>query len=269
MRRFVHSALVAGLVLTGAATASADERDFCPDRPGNGTPACVLDKGRVQLEVGLFDGSYSHQAGTTENTYAVGSTELRVGVAETTEVQLSWTPYTTSRQRDRATGSAVRMDGTGDVTVALRQSLRNPDGGGFAVAIQPFVTAPSGDRKIGGGAWQGGIIMPVSVALSQDVSVGLSPEIDILPDMDGHGSHLGWSGTAGIGVAWDNVTAGAELSLSIDDDPAGHQTMASVNVTTAWTPAFAHDVQFDVAVYIGLTHDTPDAEIVAGIAHRF
>ena len=43
--------------LTGAAR--AQERDFCADRPGKGSPPCVLDKGRFQVEVSGADAAFT------------------------------------------------------------------------------------------------------------------------------------------------------------------------------------------------------------------
>jgi hypothetical protein len=44
--------LVALLIYAIAAPAHAEGlRDFCPDRPGKGTPPCILDKGHIQAEM--------------------------------------------------------------------------------------------------------------------------------------------------------------------------------------------------------------------------
>ena len=46
------------------AAARAGEREFCPDRPGLGTPACTIDAGRAAIEVGLADWTREEEAGT-------------------------------------------------------------------------------------------------------------------------------------------------------------------------------------------------------------
>ena len=60
MKLLLPTALAAAFMVSLAASASAQDgelRDFCADRPGKGTPTCILDQGHIQLEVGLFDGA--------------------------------------------------------------------------------------------------------------------------------------------------------------------------------------------------------------------
>ncbi|RZJ74508.1 MAG: transporter, partial [Brevundimonas sp.] len=56
MRLLLSAALIAStLAVTApvlAQDASSAPRDFCADRPGKGTPTCVLDQGRWQVELG-------------------------------------------------------------------------------------------------------------------------------------------------------------------------------------------------------------------------
>ena len=57
------------LFCASATIAHADQlRDLCPDRPGLGTPACTVDKGRVLLEVGLADWTRDDSGGTRTDT---------------------------------------------------------------------------------------------------------------------------------------------------------------------------------------------------------
>ncbi|MBT9470454.1 MAG: transporter [Pseudomonadota bacterium] len=264
--RILAGAALASLSLAAAQAQGAPERrDFCADRPGKGSPSCVIDPGVFQAEVGAFDASFQRSGPGSSDTYAIGELELRLGLTPTTEGQIAWTPYT--QVRDRSGGQSVRTEGVGDVTFALRRSLKNPDGSGVSVALQPFVSAPTGKSGIGAGAWQGGLIAPISVPLSADISLALAPEFDVVADADGHGSHLGWVGVVGISRSFGALSLGAELWAAVDDDPAERTTQASFDLTLAWTPV--DDLQFDFGVNAGLTRDTPDLQVGAGIARRF
>ena len=66
--------LLALLASLGANAAQAgDLRDFCPNRPGKGSPACILDAGHWQVETDIVDGTRDHRAGvTTTPTLFVG-----------------------------------------------------------------------------------------------------------------------------------------------------------------------------------------------------
>jgi hypothetical protein len=265
----VGLAALAWVAAAHAAHAEDAGRDFCADRPGKGSPPCVLDAGRFQAELGVADGAWSRGGGVSTDDTAFGALELRLGLTSTLEGQLSWTAHERIRQKDRASGAVSTVDGGGDVGLALRWSLRNPAGDGVSVALQPFVTAPTGAEGIGGDAWQGGVIVPISLPLNADWSLALSPELDARADADGSGRHAGFGGAVGIGRSFGPVALGVELWADRDQDPSGHVTSASLDLTAGWIPASAKDLQLDASAYVGLNRDTPDLEVAVGVAKRF
>src|SRR5438552_7676042 len=72
------------LLLLGAGAARAGtpdaSRDLCPDRPGKGTPPCILDVGHWQLEVGAVDFQHGQAAGVTTDAWSWGGLEARLGL---------------------------------------------------------------------------------------------------------------------------------------------------------------------------------------------
>ncbi len=262
-------ALIAGAGLAVAAQAQTESRDFCPDRPGKGSPPCVLDVGRFQAELGLVDSAFRRGGGTSVDDTALGGLELRLGLTPVLEGQLSWTAHQRIRTKDRADGTVSTVSGSGDLTGAVRWSLRDPGGEGLSIALQPFVTAPTGADGIGGGKWQGGVIAPISIPLNADWSLALSPELDARPNADGSGRHAGLALAAGVGRSVGPFALGAELWVDVDDDPADRVTSASFDLTAGWTPKALPDVQFDASAYVGLNRATPDLELVLGVARRF
>lgn len=257
--------ILAALALTGVAR--AQERDFCADRPGKGSPPCVLDKGRLQIEVSGVDAAFTRGGGVSINDVSYGALELRLGLTSIVEGQVNWTPRERVRTRDH--GAVSTVSGAGDLGLGLRWSLRNPAGEGLSIAIEPSLTAPTGDRGIGGGKWQGGVVVPVSIPLSPDWSLSLSPQLAARPNAFGDGRHAGYALAGGVGRAVGPVALGAELWVDVDDDPAARVTKASFDLTAAWTPQALKDVQLDASAYVGLNRKTPDLELVVGLAHRF
>lgn len=255
------------LAWAGGAQAGDGARDFCADRPGKDTPACILDVGRVQFEMGLVDSTHDRQAGVTTDTTDIGDLDLRFGLTPSMEAEVSWSPQVI--QRTHGGGTRERISGSGDLTFGFRQSLRNPDGSGFSAAVQPFLTAPTGRKGIGAGAWGGGVIVPLTWQVSEAVGLGLTPEVDVVRDADRHGSHLAWTGVASASRQVGAVTFAADIWVSRDDDPSGHATQASFDVDAAWQPANLKDLAFDVGVNTGLNHQTPDVEAYVGLARRF
>ena len=260
---------LAVLAWAAAAQAQDAERDFCADRPGKGSPPCVLDAGRFQAELGVADGAWSRGGGVSTDDETYGALELRLGLSSTLEGQLAWNAHERVRDEDRATGDAATAEGAGDLTLGLRWSLRNPGGDGVSVALQPFVSAPTGTGGIGDGTWLGGVIVPLSVPLDTNWSLALSPEVSARPDADGSGRHVGFGGAVGVGRSFGPVALGVELWADRDEDPSDGVTSASFDLTAAWTPASVKDLQLDASAYVGLNRATPDLELAVGVAKRF
>lgn len=260
-------AALALTVLVAAGAARAEERDFCADRPGKGSPPCVMDAGRFQAELGGVDAAFTRGGGISVDDMSYGALELRLGLTSTVEGQLSWTAHERIRTKDDGVVSTV--SGAGDLGLGLRWSLKNPAGDGLSAAIQPYVTAPTGAHGVGSDLWLGGVIVPLSIPLDADWSLSLSPQVEARENASGSGRHAGYALAAGVGRAVGPVNLGAELWVDRDDDPSGRATQASFDLTAAWTPKTLHDVQLDASAYVGLNRQTPDLELVVGIAHRF
>lgn len=247
---------------------AAPSRDLCPDRPGLGTPPCTVEPGHLVAELGLGDWTRESDAQGRTDTVEAGDLLLRYGLTDSLEAQLGWTAYGHVRQRDRVGGAISRTDGVGDVQVALRQNLRNPDGSGLSVAVMPYATLPVGGTAIGAGDWGVGLLAPVSFEMHHGVALELTPEVDAAVDEDGDGRHLAYGGVIGLDLALNEaVSATVETSLMRDDDPEGHSTQALGGLSLAWQPSDA--MQIDIGVNVGLNADSPDSEVYLGIVRRF
>ena len=265
--------LVCGLSLCAAcliaAPARAEEaRDLCPDRPGLGTPACTVAPGTVVGEMGLIDWTRESDGAARTDTIAAGDMLLRIGLTGSLEMQAGWTAYGHARTRDKVTGRIGKVSGVGDVTLALRQNLRNPDGSGFSLAVMPYVTLPVGGAPLGAGDWSAGLLVPLSFELNDTVSLALTPQVDAAADGDGDGRHLRFGNVFGLGFALtDSLSASTEIALYRDRDPAGHATEALLGLSAAWQPNDA--MQFDVGLNLGLNRESPDSQLYLGVVRRF
>jgi hypothetical protein len=258
MKRTLAIALVSLAALHGA-SASAQDREYCPERPGIDTPACTMAPGRVSVETSIADW-------TRDDNILFGDTLVRVGVSDTIEARVGWTPFGHDRMRDQTGVDTV--NGVGDVSLGLKANLHNPDGSGLSIAALPYVTLPVGRSNIGAGDWGAGFLIPVTYELSDTLSLDLTPEIDAAVDEDGNGRHLAYSTAAGLAVKLNkDFTLTGEFQALRDDDPEDHATQALAALSLAWSAT--DDLQFDVFGAAGLNDHTPDARVYAGIARRF
>lgn len=248
--------------------ADAKERDYCPERPGLNTPPCIVDKGHVSVETALADWTLDDQPDQRTDTVLIGDTKLRIGLTDTIEAQIGWTPYGHVRQRDKTTGLVTGDGAVGDVTLGAKINLLNPDGDKTSVALLPYVSLPVGRSPVGAGDWGAGVLLPLSFALSDTMSLAATPELDAAVDQDGSGRHLAYSATAGLAFKLSKaVTLTGETQILRDDDPAGHTTQALAALSVGWMAA--KHLQLDLFGAAGLNRDAPDVELYAGISRRF
>lgn len=267
-RTIERATLVAVLALCLSAAARAGpaaQRPLCADRPGKATPSCILDAGHLQLEVAPLDAAFDHSQGVHDDVYAVGHLELRAGLASRVESELAWTPLSI----EHTSPGGGHVSGIGDLTLSLRTALTNPDAQGLSAALEPYLSAPTATHHQGAGGFQGGLLAPLGLPLSDTLSLAATPEIDVVRNSIGSGQHIAWAGVVAISRSLGEAAVGAELWASHDNDPAGHSTQATFDLTAAWTPKAQPDLQLDAGVNAGLTHSTPDVEVYVGVTRRF
>lgn len=261
----MSAALIAASAVPAGALAQA-LREFCPDRPGLGTPACTVDRGRIVVEVGVMDWASGRQspAGRTD-TLIAGDILLRHGLTDTLEVQVGWSALGQVRERP---GLAARRSGSGDVLLALRRNLRNPDGGGFSLALMPQLSLPTGGAVLGAGDWNAGMLLPVSRELPRGFALAFTGSIEAAVDEDRDGRHLALGAIVGLDAPLgESVGATVELSALRDNDPAGASSTWLAGLSASWLPG--ESLQFDAGVDIGLDRDAPDVQFHLGVARRF
>lgn len=252
-----------------AVPAQAQElRDFCADRPGLGTPACTLDRGRVMVEVGLADWTLDRSGPQRTDTVTFADTLVRIGLDTQTEAQVGWATFGIQRQRDGLAGTVDHSRGVGDVTLALRRNLGNPDGSGLSVAVMGAGTLPTGGQTIGAGDWGASLLVPMSLDLPGDLNLQVTPEVDAAVDEDRHGRHMAYGSVVGLQVpVGKTLSATGELSVFRDNDPGEHATKSIAGLSLGWQRG--KNLQFDAGANIGLNRTTDDLELYVGIARRF
>jgi hypothetical protein len=249
------------LALAAAAGASAVP-PICTDRPTKANAVCTVPVGKLQLESSLASWSFTRAAGTRTRLMSLGSTAVKLGVTEKSDLQVGVTPYV----RLEVEGSKD-AGGFGDIVVRYKQRLTN-DGASVQAAIIPFLKLPTAARGLGNDKAEGGLAIPVSFALSGPISMTFGPEVDLLADGDGHGRHAAIVNLINIaGPIAPRLTLAGEIWTNVNFDSAG--TIKQASADAALTYSLSNNVQIDAGANIGLTRDTPDVELYAGASLRF
>ena len=148
----------------------------------------------------------------------------------------------------------------------VKRSFGNSDAPLFA--IKAYATLPVGHAPSGLGDWSAGMLVPVSLPLTDTVQLALTPEIDAAANGSGDGHHLAFGGAAGLGFKLlKTVSFGTDIRLLRDNDPSGSATKATAGMSIA--AQSGDNLQFDTGSNVGLNSNSPDVEIYVGISKRF
>ena len=257
LRRF--SCAVLGLL--AAPALAADEPPICTDRPAKANATWSVPAGKFQLESSLAQRAWIESGGVKTNIWQVGSSVLKYGLSNRSDLQVSFTPYV-----DIDSGPS-HVSGIGDLTVRYKYRLTG-DAAKIQVAVIPFAKLPTAKQGIGNGKAEGGLAVPISIATGSPVTVVLGPEIDLLADSDGDGRHLQLVNLVNVSApVAPRLTLAGEFWTATNFDPAGNVTQVSLDGAAAY--ALSNRLQLDAGTNLGLNRNTPRIEFYAGFSIRF
>ena len=245
--------------------AAAEEAPICTDRPGKGNAICTVPAGKFQLETGLADWIRTDASGTRTDSWAIGSSFLKLGLSDQSDLELGFTPYLDVRVR--RDGLDSHSSGIGDIVVRYKHRLTN-DAATVQVAAIPFVKLPTAKHALGNGKVEGGLAVPVSISTDSPITIVLGPEVDLLADSDRDGRHLQLVNLVNLsGPIAPRLTLVGELWTATNFDPVDTVTQASADAALAYTAT--DRLQLDLGTNVGLNRHTADIEIYGGISLRF
>lgn len=265
MRKGLLCGALAALGFAAPALAEEAKAPICTDRPAKANAVCTVPAGKWQLESSILGWSRSEAGGAKTKAFSLGSSILKFGLSERSDLQAGFTPYV--RITSEAGGIKSSASGAGDLTVRYKHRL-TADSAPVQVGLIPFIKLPTADQDVGNGKVEGGVAVPVSIATGSPVTVVLGPELDLLADSDGSGHHAALVNLVNVsGPIAKGVTLYGELWTMRNFDPSGPVTLASADAAVSY--AVGRDLQLDVGANFGLTKYTPEAELYLGVSWRF
>ena len=135
-------------------------REISTDRPDKTESAYTVDAGHFQFELDFatFTTDRNDDVALRTETLNVSPINLKVGLNNSTDLQLVVESYLRQTATNRVTGTKDETDGFGDVTVRLKHNLWGNDGGQTALALMPFVKLPTNTKGLGNDAVEFGLL---------------------------------------------------------------------------------------------------------------
>lgn len=246
-------------------------RELNTDRPDKTESPYTVDAGHFQVELDLV--SYTHDRDPSgggdmrTDAFAMAPLNLKVGLLNQVDLQVVIETYSHVRVSDRRTGTVETMSGFGDVTMRLKVNLWGNDGGRTAFGIMPFVKVPSNQDGLGNHAVEGGVIIPLAVALPGGWDLGVMTEVDCLRNNSGPGHHASFV---------NSITASHDLFgrlggyVEFFSEVGTERAIPWVGtVDCGLTYGLTKNVQLDAGINIGVTRSAADWNPFIGLSVRF
>ncbi|MBB5040182.1 transporter [Prosthecobacter dejongeii] len=253
-----------GLAGTPVALSSAtpEVRPMSTDRPDTTESAYTVPAGMFQVEMSFFDYSRDTFEGERVESWALGQMNVKAGLAADLDLQVVFNSYEEVRVKGAA--GADRFSGFGDVTVRLKKNLWGNDSGQTALALMPYVTLPTG-AEMSSELWEGGLIVPLAISLTERLSLGLMAQVDITQDVETGGQDLEWLHSATLGISLTETLGMYVELVGIAGEDADYIALFDAGLTLAVTD----NCVFDAGVRIGLNRPAPDFGVFSGVSFRF
>lgn len=263
--------LCAALVLAGSsagamAQSAIGDDPICTDRPTKANNACSVPKGVVQVEFEAINWSRASAGGARSDSFAYASPTIKLGISDSSDVQLTLTPLI--ENRNRFAGRTTSQTGFGDIFLRFKQRI-TPKDSRFELGLIPYIKAPTAKTGIGNGEWEAGVSVPIQYALDDRWSLTVNPQLSLLAGAaNSDERHLELQTVLNLGYQLsDRTNVSGEVWTSQNWDSAG--TVRQYSADLAIAHLLSDDLQLDGGVNFGLNQATPDVQVYAGVSARF
>lgn len=249
-------------------------RDMTTDRPDTTESPFTIDAGRMQVETTVF--GYTRSArdadGTRTDSYEIGTTNIRVGVASFAEIDVVWQPYGIVRTNSPVPGRSMSSDGIGSVDLRAKVNLWGNDTfgdpGTSAFGLLPFITLPTDeDNGVGAPEFEAGLIVPFTVQLTDKAGLGLNAGFVSAKAEETSAYRTQYLASASLSYEWsDRLGTYYEVAAQFEtDDPLGD----AVFLGTGLTYAVDDNTQLDAGINVGVSRAADRINPFVGISRRF
>lgn len=243
-------------------------RDFNTDRPPKANSPNTVDAGHFQYETDLVNFAALATGPAQTLTLLAPNPTFKVGLANNVDFEVNAPTLVGVRTFNSATNASSTIWGLNDVFIRSKVNLWGNDGGNSALALIPYVKAPTAPAGIGNGATEGGVIAPLSFNLPDGFTLLFNSEVDDLKDAADGGRHANFMNLVNVShQVVKDVTLYVEFWSDFNNDPTQRTTQLSYDFAVTWL--VRPNLQLDGGVDVGLTHSTPSIQVFAGLSQRF
>jgi hypothetical protein len=246
-------------------------RSFAPDRPTKLNGPTTVDAGHFQYEADFVNWTYDrfNSSKVTSSAFVVADPTFKVGLSNSTDLEFAIAPFNVNISNDRESNMESTASGFGDMYTRIKFNLFGNDAGStYALALVPYVKLPTASHLFGNQHWEGGGYAPFTIAMPQDWSITMQPEIDFVENATLDGTHINYQNAVSVShplVTKDLIAAVDLWSLTNGDE--GNSNQYTADFSLAFT--VGDNLQLDGGINVGLNKSAPDLQSYCGISQRF
>ena len=242
-------------------------RDMSTDRPDQTESPYTVDAGRYQIELSFFDYTYDKAGSVRFEQWNAVPRNFKGGLLNNVDLQVVLDNFISQRTKDSSDDSIVYNEGFGDVTTRLKINLWGNDEGKTALALMPFIKAPTNSGGVGNNSPEGGIIIPFATELPGGWSLGIMTEFDVMRNGNDNGNHAEFVNSITVSRDIIGKLGGyAEFfTRVVDEDNSDWQGQIDFGLTYSIT----ENLNLDAGCNFGVTESADDFNPFAGLSVRF
>jgi hypothetical protein len=247
-------------------------RPMTTERPSKTDSPYSLDAGHLQIESNLYgytqNDDCNHDSCTKSRQQSIGgSTNLRVGLTDRTDIQFIGDIYRNQTVEDRTAGTRTVRHGYGDMLVRLKvNAFGNNPADSYALGILPYIKLPTNQDNLGNHTVEGGIGLPFNVNFSHGWSLGGMTQFNLVTDGD-TGYDPAYANALMVGKALtDKLSTYTEMYTYKANQP-GAKWLNTLDFGTVYS--VTDNFRVDANVHFGVTDAADDVNIFIGTAYRF
>jgi hypothetical protein len=246
-------------------------RAFAPERPSKILNPFTIDAGHYQIESDILSYVHANTGALGTDVFETADPTIKLGVTNWIDLELGLNGCLNATTRDRATGAITgRAHGFGDTILKAKINLVGNDGGDVAVALAPFVKLPSAAPGLGNGVVEEGVALPAQFNLPSEFTLAVQTEVDALKKANDAGRYANFVNIVNLGHPLTFISKDLSGSIELFSSAGTDKfTPAVYTFDVGLAYALVTNVQLDAGANFGLTKESPNLNVYAGVTARF
>ncbi|MBX3458105.1 MAG: transporter [Candidatus Paracaedibacteraceae bacterium] len=251
-------------------TPSTHLRELSTDRPDKTEGPYTVDAGHYQVEFDLVTLTYDRNKQDQTRTYGhtIFAPNFRIGLLDQLELDFIMTSFNSIKTKSITDQSTDRKQGFDDTIIRFKYNFWGNEGSEkTSFGIIPFVKVPTNSNHLGNKSYDGGLIFPLDIHITDKLGLGLMTEIDYQRGESSRRHVFNFINSASLSYDFTDKISG--FSEIFTQRSAEHNSKWDVTFDFGMSYSITDNVQVDAGAYVGLARYSDNITPFLGMSCRF